>query len=123
MKTSLSASIIFVLFMTALIVYMCHGGQSITGKYNVSVMPKSEANTDEEKAAIEFLKSVQIQYDFKDNGTLNAITSFGEISKDTLQSWSIVGDSIVIGTEHFKLEKMGDGYVFRGSNVDLVLEK
>jgi len=123
MKTSLPASIIFVIFMTALIVYMCHGGQNINGKYKVSVMPKTEINTEEEKNAIAILSATQIQYEFKDDGILNATTTVGEVVNNATLQWTINGDSIFIDSERYKLEKMNIGYVLRGYNVDLVLEK
>lgn len=123
MKATKTSSIIFVVFMTALIVYMCHGGQSISGKYRVSVMPKSEANTEDEKNAMAIIAAAQIQYEFSNEGTLKATTIVGETTNTTDMQWTINGDSIFVGTERYKLEKMGDGWVFRGYNVDLVLEK
>lgn len=123
MKATKTSSIIFVLFMTALIVFMCHGGQSISGKYNVSIMPKSEISTEEEKNAMDLLSVAQIEYDFSGDGTLKATTVIGEAANTATQQWSIKGDSIFIDSERYKLEKMNNGYVLRGYNVDLVLEK
>ena len=123
MKATKASSIIFLLFMTALIVYMCHGGQSISGKYKVSVLPKTEASTEEQKNAMALLSAAQIQYEFVEGSILKATTIIGEASNTATQQWTIKGDSIFIDSERYKLEKMGDGYVFRGYNVDLTLEK
>lgn len=123
MKATKTSSIIFVIFMTALVLYMCHGGQSISGKYKVSVLPKTEATTEDQKAVMALLSAAQIQYEFLSDGTLKAITIFGEATNTATQQWTIKGDSIFIDSERYKLEKMGDGYVFRGFNLDLTLEK
>ena len=123
MKATKTSYIIFVIFMTALVLYMCHGGQSISGKYKVSVLPKTEATTEDQKAAMALLSAAQIQYEFLSDGTLKATTIFGEATNTATQQWTIKGDSIFIDSERYKLEKMGDGYVFRGFNLDLTLEK
>ena len=123
MKVTKTSSIIFVIFMTALILYMCHGGSGISGKYWVSAIPKSEINTEEEKATMELLYSAKIQYEFLSDGQLNATTTIGADSKQGVINWVVKGDSIFIGSERYKLETINAGYVLRGIKFDLLLNK
>jgi predicted cupin superfamily sugar epimerase len=108
--------------MTALIVG-CQGDSGISGKYWVSPIAKYEINTEEEKAAMEILQSAKIQYEFLNDGQLNATTTIGANSKEGVMQWIVSGDSIFIGTEHYKLETVNAGYVLRGTKFDLLLNK
>ncbi len=118
MKTSLTASIIFVLFM-AFVVYMCSREERIEGKYSVSVVFNVPVDSNTSAA----LAATQIQYEFLDNGSLNIVTIVGSDVKTDVQQWSIHGDSIYINAQHYKLESLNDGHVLTNSAVNLILKK
>lgn len=124
MKSSLSSSIFFVLFM-AFVIYMCSREEHIEGKYNVSIVMNSEIDSTDEASmnTMVFLSSAQIQYEFFSDGQLSATTAIGSVTNTDVQQWSINGDSIFINSQRYKFESVNDGYILRGNNFYLVLEK
>ena len=114
--------------LLVLIAFSCSTGISekdVLGKYKVTIKLSEVADTTDEASmmTVAMFAAADVQYEFQKEGTLNTSVKMGSLAQDNVQKWSLVGDSIFVEKDSYFIKKADNGFVLKGSFVNLTLEE